>query len=967
MNKRFLNIAMAALLLGGSATGFVSCKDYDDDIDNLQGQIDAINVSLSKLQDLIDSGSVIKSVTNTSTGVEFLMSDGKTYTVTNGKDGEAGAPGTSWTIGADGFWYKNGDKTEFKAIGQDGAVGPQGPAGTPGTPGTPGAPGAPGAPGENGKYYVPNTETGCFDIYQDGKKVESTEISWRPAAGENKGVTAVYTGNQLILTGVKDAEGKDVPVTMQIGAPLGTLAFVPSVLSNVGGYPTTDKPFYHIASYLDEAKYVASNKDFIPQTAWDKSNVVETEYRISPQDAFIPETSLGAFINRVVTSRAAEGDASKLMSIRSFDPEGANTTGVLIVKALFNQTAATKTGNDIAAFQLWNGQVPFTSDYIAPSSKGIDAVIVDPKDVNEKYYPREKAIVGDKGESSAFIQSIVALNSPANAVMAYDKTLDIAPLVDLYSTTMSEFLTKLDFDGIRYEYSLPAEYLSDDVQKTNQQWFVKLDGSVLSANAKNLTEGLTPAIGRTPVVRVDAFMTANDGVTEKLVASCYIKVSIEPVAADPGKDKDALTTDMTVKEFEYHALSENKTLVGQMNWQDVNNSIYGKTGLTANNFWNYYGGTNNQYEVEISVIEKNGNKKVLNPNNKTAQANTTFSLAQDGIFCEVTLGSGDTQTSNIRFDIDNKVKTENTYKDFDGKGAQYTVTITVNSDNTKSRGNVVIKQVFYVKEECKPYDFNPNYYYGTFQGKPDCVLTKGTNKSGSWKLEMNISEVFKMINGKSIYSYYKDINNVKAIDFSMMPGQTGATMTAVPQTGDKTDDNIALNEAMTTEYKFVAMQYDVTLENGETCNFTFNIVFQNPFKSGDIKGLEMNGNEIGEITLETEPQVNVIDVLNHDIYYWSAKDEDLVLSEIATGTYKLAPEMISVSYAFAETDAYKTFKGQLAPGAIFKCDEETGAITYDNLGAQLVPSYDLEVIATVTIENISVVECKIPVAIKGLK
>ncbi|MDE6154602.1 MAG: DUF4988 domain-containing protein, partial [Muribaculaceae bacterium] len=370
---------MAALLLGGSATGFVSCKDYDDDIDNLQGQIDAINVSLSKLQDLIDSGSVIKSVTNTSTGVEFLMSDGKTYTVTNGKDGEAGAPGTSWTIGADGFWYKDGEKTEFKAIGQDGAVGPQGPAGTPGTPGTPGAPGAPGAPGENGKYYVPNTETGCFDIYQDGKKVESTEISWRPAAGENKGVTAVYTGNQLILTGVKDADGKDVPVTMQIGAPLGTLAFVPSVLSNVGGYPTTDKPFYHIASYLDEAKYVASNKDFIPQTAWDKSNVVETEYRISPQDAFIPETSLGTFINRVVTSRAAEGDASKLMSIRSFDPEGANTTGVLIVKALFNQTAATKTGNDIAAFQLWNGQVPFTSDYIAPSSKGIDAVIVDPK------------------------------------------------------------------------------------------------------------------------------------------------------------------------------------------------------------------------------------------------------------------------------------------------------------------------------------------------------------------------------------------------------------------------------------------------------------------------------------------------------------------------------------------------------------------------------------------------------------
>ena len=46
-----------------------------------------------------------------------------------------------------------------------------------GAPGAAGPAGGEGTPGENGKYYVPNKETGCFDIYQDGKLVEATDIS----------------------------------------------------------------------------------------------------------------------------------------------------------------------------------------------------------------------------------------------------------------------------------------------------------------------------------------------------------------------------------------------------------------------------------------------------------------------------------------------------------------------------------------------------------------------------------------------------------------------------------------------------------------------------------------------------------------------------------------------------------------------------------------------------------------------
>ena len=45
--------------------------------------------------------------------------------IANGKNG---ADADVWTIGEkDGYWYKNGVKTEYKAVGVDGAPGAAGP------------------------------------------------------------------------------------------------------------------------------------------------------------------------------------------------------------------------------------------------------------------------------------------------------------------------------------------------------------------------------------------------------------------------------------------------------------------------------------------------------------------------------------------------------------------------------------------------------------------------------------------------------------------------------------------------------------------------------------------------------------------------------------------------------------------------------------------------------------------------
>lgn len=49
MNKKFLSVILFSALMVGTAGTFTSCKDYDDDINNLQEQIDGQNGLSAKI------------------------------------------------------------------------------------------------------------------------------------------------------------------------------------------------------------------------------------------------------------------------------------------------------------------------------------------------------------------------------------------------------------------------------------------------------------------------------------------------------------------------------------------------------------------------------------------------------------------------------------------------------------------------------------------------------------------------------------------------------------------------------------------------------------------------------------------------------------------------------------------------------------------------------------------------------
>ena len=62
MNKKFLSAILFGALMVTSTGTFVSCKDYDDDIENLRGQISANASAIAELKTLIQNGDYVTNV-----------------------------------------------------------------------------------------------------------------------------------------------------------------------------------------------------------------------------------------------------------------------------------------------------------------------------------------------------------------------------------------------------------------------------------------------------------------------------------------------------------------------------------------------------------------------------------------------------------------------------------------------------------------------------------------------------------------------------------------------------------------------------------------------------------------------------------------------------------------------------------------------------------------------------------------
>lgn len=589
MNKKFLSALLLGALTVTSTGTLVSCKDYDDDITNLQEQIDKNAKAIKEINDLIAKGGVITGTTSVEGGVKVTLSNGNEFIIKNGENGAAGKDGVAWTIGEDGFWYKNGEKTEHKAVGQDGKPGPAGPAGPQGQPGQDAT-----ASGENGKYYVPNATTGNFDIYKDGVFVESTNISFLGSGV----ITAVKDDAKKTLTlyGVTGGSGENKAVVISMSGTLSSLSYRPALyLDGIETieYPwlfgntmksvaaTAEKNFQNkVVKGLSVQDYVADTKTFVYGPAW------AVEYDASPWNAAVTEDDLAGYnvLNptAIYNTRAAVADLGAVTSPAYAFPgkdggkklfsmnngTGVLTTGLQIENPdkFTNETPTTNSRNDVntVALRVKNSEgTEVVADYalVQPEKTVIDGLVwsqeakcidenanesVRTGDEDCSYFTGEKKHVWDSPKKALQDVRGAALSLYFEDEVGVDLSQYVAVRLvkskNLKKNETPEFITVSPKDalqwGLTFHYNIVNYKL--DTNETSESMFLKkinakdTDGQFRAQNVKeNLAIGqaANASVGRMPLVQVT--VTNDKGA---VVLDGYILLYITKYAETNGKN-----------------------------------------------------------------------------------------------------------------------------------------------------------------------------------------------------------------------------------------------------------------------------------------------------------------------------------------------------------------------------------------------------------------------------------------------
>ena len=364
-----------------SSTGtFVSCKDYDDDIDNINKELTDIKSKLSDLESKVTTGGAyVTKIESVEGGLKVSVSDGTSYNLTI-----AGTPAGSTVVI---------DKTTGE-ISIDGT--PTGFFATTGT--TP-----------QGESTAPYVKDGFWYFYDDATK--AFVKSEYKASGN---AWAVQKGDSVVLHIPNEAG-----VMQEITLPTSS-----SALTALNATPSNWTSGKNIAwskagadvTWAGKKGNVAAGQLLIGQLGSETATVTPASYDLGAQELTLVDID-GKTAPVTVTATAAEGD---YVTDRAASPSGKWNLAIAMtdeVTADNIATAFTKKVNGVDKNVKYalavNGTVMTGYEYV------IDTQTVNESKTNTAYY---KANIGLASANVALGTSTLSLNA-ATAAQAYDSYL----------------------------------------------------------------------------------------------------------------------------------------------------------------------------------------------------------------------------------------------------------------------------------------------------------------------------------------------------------------------------------------------------------------------------------------------------------------------------------------------------------------------------------------------------------------
>lgn len=590
MNKKFKNLFLAGAIVLGLAGVAVSCTDYDGDINDLTERVKKLESTVSDLQTAINNGAVITDVTPITNGVKVTLSNGKSFDVTNGKDGndgKDGAPGTPGKDGVDGkdalqIWYQPcTDKSDANY-------------------------------GKWVKYtYDPATKQTTSEV---------TNIDVFPEGT----ITAVYDEESGKITFHNVEGAKDGVVEISLLTTVKSLALIPEALMDGLGY--IEFPYGIV---------IPDEENDTP--VFYSSGVANVTYRLNPENADV-NANEWAFINRKVKTiqMRSASDKKDLVSIVSENQKpvvkgGEATFSIKLndfnhfpIQTWFEPGADNDPEdlkNDIIALQTYANGETITSDYAYVGIAGLYAHYglihkdftkndVSPIDKTIRPYRSQPIAIEDPADDELFAPE---LPTPE---LLYTETLDLKQYVTLGANgymvdpALAEDLgidVNYKFELVNEKGEVNKPFLGID-KRTDQNKFVTLsEDGVIAVDPEFLNESTRPAVNRTPQVKVTATTTKGD--KKYTLATCYIMIRIveKKVAPEVPAVYYKTFTDHFVKFCgdEVIKFTAPKTACPdytadklEVTWEEVNKSVLGGLGLSYEAFLEDYD-TNNLYVLDI--------------------------------------------------------------------------------------------------------------------------------------------------------------------------------------------------------------------------------------------------------------------------------------------------------------------------------------------------------------------------------
>ena len=593
MRKKVFSALLFGTLAVVSTGSLVSCKDYDDDITNLQNQINELNTLVKTIQGQIEKGAILTAVTPTANGVTVELSNGKTYDITNGQKGDAGVDGTVWKIGDNGNWWSSTAGAAFvdtgmAAQGAKGDKGDKGDTGAAGAAGAAGATGATGAAGKDGKYYVPNEQTGTFWVYNDGDKAAyDSKISYVAAAT----VSAVWEKDKLTINNVEGATDKKVVINLT--TELKSLVFSPDFY--YGGIEALD-----VASF----KYKPLKLDKVDANA---DNAADAPTAAANFFTYAPELNATYFLN----PSNAKIDVEKLDNYKfiPYDKEYSRA----IASTDFAVTKAEKKDGQVTVYASYNGEeIKKLSDnkvtVIALQYKGDDNVVTSDFAALRNTNWEKLALNNPKGgvnnhaagDDHLYTTAADAIAAAATVEVGWDKTIDLREYVNTDRVKEGSIECKawdknaaagtVDKIGFKYVFELVGYKAGDNKTMQSVHAAIADDGYTLRPQMPK--DGVQQAYGanqskatidKEPLVRVSLVDTKNKN---QVVAVGYMKLKI---VLTPVADVKPETLDMGAQTKAYTLTCGTAAyLTQELKWHDVEEKIIAKINVSKADFHNNY-------------------------------------------------------------------------------------------------------------------------------------------------------------------------------------------------------------------------------------------------------------------------------------------------------------------------------------------------------------------------------------------